>query len=84
MATLGSFVGEGGGVVCWAFLADWFGTSFAAKTVPEKNHTTSPAINTLSQRYFIQFPPEPWSEYLLPGLIIQKFKKITMKKNGIL
>jgi hypothetical protein len=76
---LGIFVVEGDVLAGGVFLAGWFGTSLAAKTVPEKVHTTSPAINTLSQRYFIQFLPDTWSGYFLPGLIIQKFKKITIQ-----
>jgi hypothetical protein len=84
MATPGSFVVEEDVLAGWTFLTDCGGTSFAAKTVPEKVHNTNPAINKLTQRDFIRLPPENSSGHYLPGLIIQKFKKITIKKNGFL
>jgi hypothetical protein len=43
----------------WAF----FPTSFAAYKVPEKVHHKNPAINRLSQRHFMRYPPEIGSRY---------------------
>jgi hypothetical protein len=85
-AILGSFVVEGEVLAgwafldCWTFLSGWAGVSLAANRVPEKVHNQTPAIKKLSQRNFIKFPPEALSGYCLSGLIIQEFKKITMKK----
>jgi len=85
-AILGSFVVEGEVLAgwafldCWTFLLGWAGVSLAANRVPEKVHNKTPAINKLSHRNFIKFPPEALSGYFLPGLIIQKFRKITIKK----
>jgi hypothetical protein len=85
-AILGSFVVEGEVLAgwayldCWTFLSGWAGVSLAANRVPEKVHNQTPTIKKLSQRNFIKFPPEAWSGYFLLRLIIQKFRKITMKK----